>query len=209
MNSPPEAESLAAETKHADDNTTPSASLPELFWIFFQIGAMSFGGGLSAWIHREISTKRGWMSDTDFLTGLALCQVLPGVNNVNMAVHVGQRLRGVIGAVTCVFAMLLAPFFAIIGLAAVYDQIQGIPWMYDLLDGIAAAAVGLLVSVALRSARGTFRGIAPFLVALAFIITVGLLRWPMIPVVLCLAPLSVILAYLTRKGGLLGGRHAG
>jgi chromate transporter len=208
MNAPTDAESTAG-TNPPENHAAPAASLPELFWIFFQIGAMSFGGGLSAWIHREIVTKRGWMSDTDFLTGLALCQVLPGVNNVNMAVHVGQRVRGVIGALTCVVAMLLAPFFAIIGLAAIYDQIKGIPWMYDLLDGVAAAAVGLLVSVALRSARGTFRGIAPFAIAFAFIVTVGILRWPMIPVVLSLAPLSVVLAYLTRKGGLLGGRHAG
>lgn len=190
------------------DGTSPAVSLPALFWIFFQIGAMSFGGGLAAWIHREIVTKRSWMSETDFLTGLALCQVLPGVNNVNLAIHVGQRLRGVIGSLTCVIAMLSAPFFIIIGIATVYDRIRDIAWLHDVLDGVAAAAVGLLVSVALRSARGTFRGIAPFAIAAALFVTIGLLRWPMIPVVLCLAPLSVILAWLTRSGGLLGGRGA-
>lgn len=209
MSPPPDAESPAS-TVHPSENTKPApvAPLLELFWIFFQIGAMSFGGGLAAWQHREIVTKRGWMTETEFLTGLALAQVLPGVNNVNMAVHIGQRLRGVIGSITCVTAMLLPPFFAIIGLAAIYNQIKDVTWLSDMLDGVAAAAVGLMVSVALRSARGTFRGIAPFAVALALIVTVGILRWPMIPVVLCLAPLSVLLAYLTRKGGLLGGRDA-
>ena len=179
----------------------PGATLPALFWIFFQIGALSFGGGLSAWIFREIVTKRGWMKDADFHTGLALSQVLPGVNNVNMALHVGQRLRGAIGAFTCVFAMILAPFFFIIGLATIYDQVKDIAWMQDMLDGAAAAAVGLLVSVAARSAYGTFRGILPYAIAIAFIVTIGLLRWPMIPVVLCLAPLSVMFTWLTRVGG--------
>ena len=179
----------------------PGATLPALFWIFFQIGALSFGGGLSAWIFREIVTKRGWMKDADFHTGLALSQVLPGVNNVNMALHVGQRLRGAIGAFICVFAMILAPFFFIIGLATIYDQVKDIAWMQDMLDGAAAAAVGLLVSVAARSAYGTFRGILPYAIAIAFIVTIGLLRWPMIPVVLCLAPLSVMFTWLTRVGG--------
>lgn len=186
----------------------PAASLPVLFWIFFQIGVMSFGGGLAAWMHREIVSKRGWMTETDFLTGLALCQVLPGVNNVNLAIHIGQRLRGVLGALTCVIAMLSAPFFIIIGFATIYDRIKDIAWIHDVLDGVAATAVGLLVSVALRSARGTFRGIAPFAIAAALIVTIGILRWPMIPVVLCLAPLSVMLAWSTRSGGWLGGRDA-
>ena len=206
---PPTADTPTAAPIGEDPLKRPIGSLPGLFWIFFQIGAMSFGGGLSAWIYREIVTKRGWMTDIDFHTGLALSQVLPGVNNVNMALHVGQRLRGAIGAATCVGAMLLAPFFMIIGLATAYDQIKDIAWVHDLLDGVAAAAVGLLVSVAARSARGTFHGVAPFAVAIAFIVIIGLLRWPMIPVVLTLAPLSVALVWWTGRRKAAGGRDAG
>lgn len=176
----------------------PAASLPTLFWIFFQIGALSFGGGLAAWVHREVVLKRGWMSETEFLTGLALCQVLPGVNVVNLAVHIGQRLRGAVGALTCTVAIVFVPFFAVIGLAAVYDQIKDIAWIHDFLDGVAVSAVGLLVSVALRSVRGTFKNVAPYVAAIALIGLVGILRWPMIPVVLCVAPLSVLAAWFTR-----------
>lgn len=207
--SPPTADTPTAAPIGDDPLKRPIGSLPGLFWIFFQIGAMSFGGGLSAWIYREIVTKRGWMTDMDFHTGLALSQVLPGVNNVNLALHVGQRLRGAIGAATCVGAMLLAPFFMIIGLATVYDQIKDIAWVHDLLDGVAAAAVGLLVSVAARSARGTFHGIVPFAVALVFIVIIGILRWPMIPVVLTLAPPSVALVWWVSRRKAEGDRDAG
>lgn len=202
------ADTPSAASSGATPPALPVVSLPALFWIFFQIGALSFGGGLSAWIYREIVTKRGWMTNIDFHTGLALSQVLPGVNNVNMALHVGQRLRGAIGSITCVFAMVVAPFFFIIGLATIYEQIKDIAWMQDMLDGAAAAAVGLLVSVAARSAHGTFRGIMPFAIAIAFIVTIGILRWPMIPVVLCLAPLSVAFTWLSRSGGPWGKRDA-
>ncbi len=185
--------------------TKPVAPLAELFWIFFQIGAMSFGGGLTAWVHREIVAKRGWMNETEFLTGLALSQVLPGVNVVNLAVHVGQRLRGAIGSVTCVVATIFVPFFVVIGLVTVYDQIKEWSWLSDVLDGVAVAAVGLMVSVALRSVRGTFHGPAPYVIAIALIVMIGVLRWPMIPIVLALAPLSVLCAWLTRNRA-TGGR---
>ena len=185
----------------------PAASLPVLFWIFLQIGAMSFGGGLSAWVHREFVLKRNWMTETEFLTGLALCQVLPGVNVVNLAVHVGQRLRGAIGSIVCTVGILFVPFFVVIGLAAVYDHIKEWPWLGDFLDGVAVSAVGLMVSVALRSVRGTFRGVMPFIVALTLIVTVGLLRLPMIPIALTMAVLSVAVTWLTRRR-LAGGRDA-
>lgn len=175
------------------------ASLVELFWIFLQIGAMSFGGGLTAWVHREIVTKRGWMNETEFLTGLALSQVLPGVNVINLGVHVGQRLRGAIGSIVCVVATVFVPFFVVIGLVTVYNQIKEWPWLSDFLDGVAVAAVGLMVSVALRSVRGTFHGLAPYTIAIALIVMVGVLRWPIIPIVLTLAPLSVLCAWLTRN----------
>lgn len=189
------------------DKPKPAASLTALFWIFFQIGAFSFGGGLSAWVHREIVTKRGWMTETEFLTGLALCQVLPGVNVVNLAVHVGQRLRGVVGAAVSTVAILFAPFFVVIGLVTIYDQIKEFPWLADFLDGVAVSAVGLMISVALRSVRGTFHGLIPYAIALALIVMVGVLRWPMIPIVLVLAPLSVVGAWLSRNRA-MGKRDA-
>lgn len=195
------------QTPNSQPSARHLASLPELFWIFFQIGAMSFGGGLSAWIHREIVTKRGWMTDAEFFTGLALSQVLPGVNVVNMAVHVGQRLRGIVGAAVCTLAIIFAPFFIVIGLATVYSQIKEIAWLSDFFDGVAVSAVGLMVSIALRSVRGTFRGILPFAIALTLIVTIGILRWPLIPVALVLGPLSVLGTWLIRSRA-VGGRDA-
>lgn len=207
MSQPTVTSSDSPSSPPASPSAKPVVSLPELFWIFFQIGATSFGGGLIAWVHREIVTKRGWMNESEFLTGLALCQVLPGVNIVNLAVHVGQRLRGAIGAAVCTVAVVFAPFFIVIGLVTIYDQIRGLPWLADFLDGVAVAAIGLMVSVTLRSVRGTFHGIAPYAVAIGLIVMVGVLRWPMIPIVLVLTPLSVLCAWLMRNRA-AGGRNA-
>ena len=77
----------------------PQASLSDLFNVFFKIGLMSFGGGLVSWIHRDVVIARGWMTNEEFLSGLSLSQVLPGVNSTNTSIFVGQRLRGPVGAV--------------------------------------------------------------------------------------------------------------
>src|ERR671939_1897483 len=117
-----------------------SVPLASIFWVFFRIGLFSFGGGLSGWIYRDVVTLRGWMSDADFLSGLALGQILPGANVTNLTVYIGQHLRGPAGAACALVGLLTGPFFAVIGLAMAYDRILGMPWIQDAMSGAAAAA---------------------------------------------------------------------
>ncbi|CAN0501556.1 unnamed protein product, partial [Phaeothamnion confervicola] len=105
----------------------PEVPLATIFWIFFQIGALSIGGGLTAWLYREIVDKRRLMSGADFIGALTLAQVLPGINMTNLSVYVGQRLRGVEGALVAMFGLLLVPFFAIIAIGSVYAQLKSYP----------------------------------------------------------------------------------
>ena len=113
--------------------------LRDIFWLFFQIGIMSFGGGLSAWLFREIVEKRKWMTATEFLSGLTLVQALPGVNMTNMSVYVGQRLRGVPGVLIALFGLLVGPFFILIALSTAYRTIDDIPWSHAALAGLATS----------------------------------------------------------------------
>src|ERR1043165_7349773 len=85
-------------------------SLLALYKLFFTVGLFSFGGGLTAWFHREIVLLRGWMTDEEFFSGYSLAQVLPGVNSTNMAVYIGQHTRGALGSAVALSAMLTGPF---------------------------------------------------------------------------------------------------
>src|SRR5882757_636116 len=69
-----------------------------LFGAFVSIGMSSFGGGLTAWVRREIVHRREWLDDQQFLSGYALSQLVPGASNVNLAVFIGTQLRGIRGA---------------------------------------------------------------------------------------------------------------
>lgn len=174
----------------------PQVPLHEIFKVFFFIGAFSFGGGLIGWIHRETVTKRPWLRDDQFLSGLALGQVLPGANVTNMSVYIGQLLRGWPGAATALLAVLAGPFFLVIALASVYQDAIRIPGFHSAMDGIAAAAVGIVLRLGYVGARHSCRRLPQMAVAVAVFIAIGLMQWPLVPVVVVIAPVSIAIAWI-------------
>jgi chromate transporter len=177
----------------------PRVTLPALVGVFAKIGLMSFGGALSGWMHREIVLRRHWLEEEDFLSGLALGQIMPGANVANLSLYIGQRLRGSSGAVAALLGMLLPPMVVVLVLAALYDRLAGILWLHRFVDGMAAAAIGLTVVVGIRACRRLERSGIPWAIVAAIFVTVGLLGWPMVPVVLVAVPLSIALAWLGRR----------
>src|SRR3954469_5453972 len=90
----------------ATAKSPPHVPLLALYNTFFWMGLFSFGGGLSAWTHREMVQLRGWLTDEEFFSGYSLAQVLPGVNSTNLTVYIGQHLRGGSGALVALTGLL-------------------------------------------------------------------------------------------------------
>jgi len=178
----------------------PPVSLPAIAAVFSRIGALSFGGGLITWMHREAVEARRWLSDQEFLSGLAICQVLPGGNMVNMSLFLGIHLRGLRGAITALLGRIGGPILAVIAIATIYARFATLPTLHLVLDGVAAAAVGMNISTGIKSARRSTTRFAPIAIAAAVFVAVGLLRWPMLVVVAILAPLSIGLAWIAGRG---------
>lgn len=171
------------------------ASLFAIYRVFFSLGLMSFGGGVSAWMHREVVQERGWMSDQEFISGFALAQILPGVNSANLAVYIGQHLRGLLGAVVTLTGMLSGPFVVVIGVAIAYHRLIGLPGFAEATTGVAAVAVGMLGRLGFTLVRRVPRRAVAYLVMLAVFVAVGVLRWPLVPVVAVLGPISIGFAW--------------
>jgi chromate transporter len=173
----------------------PRVGFGALYRVFFWIGLFSFGGGLLPWIQREIVTLRGWMKDEEFLPGVALAQILPGVNSTNLAVFVGQRLRGAPGSVVAVIGMLTGPFLVMLVAAVTYQYVLGAPAIQAAMAGAAAGAIGMMLNMGVAAVRSASRGVATILVMIAVFVAVGVMRWSLIPVVLVAIPVSVALAW--------------
>ncbi|HWE79667.1 MAG TPA: chromate transporter [Pseudolabrys sp.] len=171
-------------------------SIVTIFAVFARIGLLSFGGGLSGWVFREVVVLRNWIGEEEFLSGLALAQILPGTNIANLAVYIGQKLCGTAGAVAALGGLLAGPFFAVIALASVYDRFRSIPYADAAMDGVAAAAIGLLLIIVLRGVRHSARKPAGAIALAATFIGVGLLHVSLLIVVAVVGPLSVLAAWL-------------
>ena len=174
---------------------------PAIFVAFFRLGVVSFGGGTAGWLYREIVERRRWINDAEFLSGAALGRLMPGSGGVNLTVQVGQHLHGGSGALTAVLGLLSGPLAIILALAAGYTRIEQSETLHAVLDGVAAAAIGLTFATGLKLLRFRRASAGPLAVTAVTVLSVGVLRWPMIPVVLCLAPVSIGLALLDRRGG--------
>jgi chromate transporter len=125
---------------------------------------------------------------------------MPGSAGVNLTVQVGQRLRGGPGALTAVVGLLSGPLVIVVALAVGYARIAGSPVAHAVLDGVAAAAIGLTFATGLVLAPRGVAQTGEILIMIATVLAVGVLRWPMLPVILCLAPLSIGLAWMRQRG---------
>ena len=173
-------------------------SIAAIFSVFFRSRLFSFGGGLTGWVYRDVVLMRGWLNEDQFLSGMAVSQILPGANIANLSIFVGQKLIGPLGAVA-LLGLLTAPFFAVIALASTYGLLKTLPNAQAALDGVAAAAIGLILVVVGKGAHRAARRPAAFIAFVATFVTVGLLHWPLLAVVVVVGPLSVLAAWLTRR----------
>ncbi len=170
-----------------------------LYRVFFWIGLFSFGGGLTPWMYREGVEDRGWMTKESFLSSLAASQILPGVNSTNMAIFIGQRLRGAVGALTALAGTLTAPFAFVLAAAVMYETLLSVQAIAIALVGIAAAATGMLLRMGIVTARAGLRNVSSAVAMLATFVAIGVLQWPVLPVLAVIVPLSVAAAWPRTK----------
>jgi chromate transporter len=167
-------------------------TLLELALTFNHIALASFGGGLSAWSREVIVVEKGWMADEEFLSAITMCRILPGANQVNLAVFVGTKFGGVPGAIAAVAGLSFVPVLIILGLAYAYFQFHELPALQNVLRGAAAAAVALTLAMAVKTGEKCLRAVVPILLFLAIFVMNGILRWPLLACLALLGPLSLV-----------------
>lgn len=188
----------------------PQIGLIELFLLFSALGLSSFGGGVSAWMHRGFVERRGWLCEKEFAAALACGRIMPGTNVVNLAVLIGQLMRGGLGALAAAMGLLAGPSLVAIGLAVAYRHFSHTIALRAALEGTAVAAAGLLIAMGAtwgtRVARpkpkprgNTAYTIGAIAVMASVFVAIGVLRLPTLPIVVGVAPISIALAYFAAR----------
>jgi chromate transporter len=169
----------------------------ELFTAFTVLALQGFGGVLPV-AQRELVERRGWLTREQFVELLSVGRVLPGPNIVNMALMFGDRAFGWRGALAALAGILAAPAAVVLALAVLYAQFAALPVVAGAMRGMGAVAAGLVIAMGLKLAPTLRRNPLPTalcaLATLATWVAVGLLRVPMVWLVLGLGGVSVLLA---------------
>jgi chromate transporter len=166
----------------------------ELLRAFHALALQGFGGVLPV-AQRELVERRRWLSASEFLALLSLCQVLPGPNIVNMGLMIGQRFFGWRGALAAVTGLLAVPLLLVLTLAVLFAQAASVPAVAGALRGMGIVAAGLVLAMGWKLAvplRASPLGRPVVLgVALLAFLGLGVWRWSMVTVVLGLGGASV------------------
>jgi chromate transporter len=168
-------------------------SLGMIFWTFLTAGAISFGGGVVAYLREYTVSDSKWLDDDAFLDALEISQTLPGLNAVNMSVIIGDNLRGIPGAIVAVAGLVLPGVIVIMGLGAFWQEQSHNIQVKMFLTGVAAAAVGLLSTVTLQLGRKQFVKPLDLAIVAATFVAVSILHIPLYIVLLVIGSTAVLL----------------
>ena len=174
------------------------ASLRELFFAFNRLALQGFGGVLPV-AQRELVERRRWLTKDQFVEMLAISQVLPGPNVVNLALMFGDRAFGLRGALAALGGMLLAPMFVVLALTALYARFVEYPMVTGALRGMGAVAAGLVLSTGLKLLGTLKRNVMGLPISLGFgaltLIATAWLRLPLVWVIVGLGSLAIAVAW--------------
>jgi chromate transporter len=183
------------------DSAAASVQSPgplQLFTAFMGVGVIGFGGVLPL-ARRMLVEERRWLTAEEFAELLAVAQFLPGGNIMNMSIAIGWRFAGPAGAAAALSGLLIAPVTIVILLGAIYERYQHLPTVKHAFAGLAAAAAGLLIGMAVKMGLPLRAKPVSAAIAATATLLIGIVRLPLLPTMLVLVPLAVAALWISRR----------
>jgi len=169
-----------------------------LYLAFNRLALQGFGGVLAV-AQRELVERLGWLSREEFVETLAIAQVLPGPNVVNLSLMIGDRYFGLRGAFAALAGMFVLPSLLVLSMAALYGSVAQHPVVGNALRGMGAVSAGLILATGLKLLPAVHRNpmgrVLAALLAVATVVAVVWLRLPLPWLVLLLGGLGMAAAW--------------
>ncbi len=185
-----------------DESPRTPQSPGEIFRVFTRLALQGFGGVLPI-AQRELVERERWLTREQFLEMLAVSQVLPGPNVVNLSLIFGDRAFGWRGGLAALGGMLLAPLGVVLLLTIGYAHYAQHPVIAGMLRGMGAVAAGLIFSTGLKLLPALRRNVLGATTAYVFagvmFVCIALLRVPLPWMLGGLGTLAFVLAWRRIK----------
>ncbi len=173
--------------------------LGQLARAFLSIGLASFSLAALGETKDQVTRRRRWFTDEEFMQGLGLAQLMPGAPTVNLSSYLGYRLRGLPGAAAASLSFLLPCFFLMLLLSDLALRHGRVPAVASLFHGLAALVVGLVCNTVLDLWRSGVKTAFHWAMALAGFALVFWLRMGVLRILLVAGGASALAFVLARR----------
>jgi chromate transporter len=183
--------------------------LLELYWTFVQIGCVTFGGGYAMLpiLERELVDKRHWTTMDDLRDYFSIGQCTPGIIALNVSTFIGEKRKGVTGALAATMGFLTGPIVIILIIAAFLTNFAQLEVIQHAFAGIRVCVCVLIVQAVLRLWKKSV--VDPFTFVLYLIIFVLNAFSGVLPVKIPAAVLVIIAGVVGIAASMMKNRKAG
>src|SRR6516164_362452 len=166
-------------------------STTRIFLEFLTIGTTSFGS-VVPYLRGSLVSKQHWLSDKEFVEILSMSQSLPGLNATNMAILVGQKLNGALGAIVAVLGMCL-PSSLLMFVVGIFYRIHGDhAWATGALKGVAAASIGLVLSTVVQLSKRSLEDRLDYVFVILTVVAVDRLHQSVLTTLVVIGLMAVL-----------------
>jgi chromate transporter len=122
-------------------------ALRDLALLFFRLGTLAMGGPAAhiAMMEDEVVRRRRWVTHEQFLDMLGVCNLIPGPNSTEMAIHIGQQRAGVAGLIVAGACFILPAAAIVLAIAWMYVRFGAMPQAVGLLYGIKPVIIAVVL----------------------------------------------------------------
>ena len=177
--------------------------LIDMFLTFAKVGVMTFGGGYAMLpiLQREVVENKGWATEEELMDYFAIGQCTPGVIAVNTATFIGQKLKGIPGAIFATIGVVFPSLIIISLLAGVIEAFSHLVWVQNAFGGIRVCVCVLIANAVVKLYKKAV--VDKVTLAIFLLVTLGSTLIDVSPVVFVLA---AAVAGIAIKS--LGGKKA-
>lgn len=158
---------------------------------WFKLGWISFGGpaGQIALMHEELVERRRWIDEPRFVNALNYCMLLPGPEAQQLATYIGWTLHGMRGGVAAGVLFVLPSLLLLVLLSWVYVAFRHLPAVGDVMQGLRAAVVAIVIAALWRLAGSLLKRPLQWVIAVMALLALAWLKVPY-PLLIALAALA-------------------
>jgi chromate transporter len=139
-----------------ENNNLKPVGLWELVAYFLRLGALGFGGPIALAGHMQHDlVPRDWITEEEYLQGLAFSQMMPGPLAAQLAMWIGYIRYGALGASLVGIVFVLPTYLIVLVISMLYVAYNGLTIVQALFYGIGPAVIAIVAISAVRLARKT------------------------------------------------------